>query len=79
VRRLVGSLTFRRQDRTTSSEIAVNLDAVQLTQLTIKFKLLALPKILRDDDSPEGGMRCVGIKIYPFPLSSKPLSWSPVG
>ena len=37
-------------------------------------KLLALAKIVRDEDSPEGGMRCVGIKIYPFLLSSEPLS-----
>jgi hypothetical protein len=42
-------------------------------------KLLALAKIVRDDDSPEDGVRCVGIKIYPFLLSSEPLSWSPAG
>jgi hypothetical protein len=73
-RRFVGSLASPRRDKTTSSEIAVNVNAVQRARPTIDSKLLALAKIVRDDDSPEGGMRCVGITIYPFLLSSEPLS-----
>jgi hypothetical protein len=72
-RRFVGSLTSPRQDTTTSSEIAVNVNAVHRARLTINSELLALAKIVHDD-SPEGGMRCVGIKIYPFLLSSELLS-----
>jgi hypothetical protein len=56
-RRFVGSLTSPRQDTTTSSEIAANINAVQQARLTINSKLLALAKIVRDDDSPKGGMR----------------------
>ncbi len=39
-----------RQDSTTSSEIAVNVPAVQRARLTINSKLLALAKIVQDDD-----------------------------
>ena len=56
-RRFVASLTSPRQDTTASSEIAANINAVQQARLTINSKLLALAKIVRDDDSPEGGMR----------------------
>lgn len=49
-RRFVGFLTSPRQDTTTSSEIAVNVDAVQRARLTISSKLLALAKIVHDDD-----------------------------
>ncbi|PYY19295.1 MAG: hypothetical protein DMG62_24760 [Acidobacteria bacterium] len=57
--------------------IAICIYAVQRAQLTIRFERLALAKIAHDGDSPEGGTRCVGIKIYPFVPSSNPLSWSP--
>jgi hypothetical protein len=69
-RRFAGSATFPRQDATTSSEIAVKINAVQPDRLA---------KIVCDDDSTESGIRCVGIKIYPFLLSCEPLSWSPAG
>src|SRR5947207_13117125 len=57
--------------------IATCIYAVQRAQLTIRFERLALAKIAHEGDSPEGGTRCVGIKIYPFVPSSNPLSWSP--
>jgi hypothetical protein len=73
-RGFVRSLASPRRDTTTSSDIAVNVNAVKRARLTINSKLFALAKIVRGNDSPEGGMRCAGIKIYPFLLSSEPLS-----
>jgi hypothetical protein len=70
-RRFVGPSP--RQDTTTSSEITINMNAVQRARLAINCKLFALAKIVHDDDSPEGGIKCVGIKIYPLVPSSKPL------
>ena len=49
-RRFIGSLTSLRQDTITSSEIAVNVNAVQRARLTINSKLLALAKIVHDGD-----------------------------
>jgi hypothetical protein len=44
-RRFVGSLTSPRQDTTTSSEIAININAVQRARLTNNSKLRALAKL----------------------------------
>jgi hypothetical protein len=39
-----------RQDTTILSQIAANVDAVQRARLTISSKLLALAKIVHDDN-----------------------------
>src|SRR6266704_5177299 len=41
-----------RQNKTTSSEIAVNVYSVGQAQLTMSSQLLALEKIAQDDDRP---------------------------